>query len=360
MLIQRPVVSNVIQQEEIRFMYKKHLIILMLLMAAHTIHCQSPHGDDFNVDCAFCHVSENWDMMENASFNHDTTHFTLEGRHKQTDCRQCHKSLAFKNVGSDCISCHSDIHQNTTNPDCSLCHTNQSWMKTDITALHETSRFPLIGAHRTADCYACHPSATLMQFDVLGVECFSCHRNDYQGTTHPNHAEAGYSTNCVTCHNLYGTEWRASGFEHGFFPLIQGHSDIDCATCHGNETLEAVSPDCYSCHQEDYEASTNPDHIAIETSRECTECHSLAENWTPAEFRVHDSNYFPIYSGKHSGEWNSCTSCHTAGDNFTVFTCTECHEHRQNAMNREHDDIRDYKWESNACYECHPNGREED
>jgi len=193
---------------------------------------------------------------------------------------------------------------------------------------------------------------------VLGVDCYSCHQKDYQATTNPNHAEAGYSTECEVCHSLHSTEWSTTGFEHGFFPLIQGHSGIDCIICHGvDKPFQSVSADCHECHASDYEMAQNPNHQASGFSQNCKECHTLSENWSPADFAQHDSFYFPIYSGKHKNVWNSCATCHTNPQNYSVFSCTDCHEHNESAMNRKHDEVRNYIWESNACYSCHPTGR---
>ena len=43
-------------------------------------------------------------------------------------------------------------------------------------------------------------------------------------------------------------------------------------------------------------------------------------------FSSHDA-YFPIYSGKHKGEWNDCVDCHIQSSNYKIFSCINCHEH---------------------------------
>ncbi len=60
------------------------------------------------------------------------------------------------------------------------------WLVTNITELHHYSRFPLLGAHRTADCSDCHRSENMVRFDVIGVNCIDCHREDYMATTQSN------------------------------------------------------------------------------------------------------------------------------------------------------------------------------
>ncbi len=73
----------------------------------------------------------------------------------------------------------------------------------------------------------------------------------------------------------------------------------------------------------------------------------------------HDGLYFPIFSGKHDNEWNTCDECHTTPGNYNMFSCIECHEHdNPGDLADEHDEVSGYVYESNACYTCHPNGSE--
>ena len=53
-----------------------------------------------------------------------------------------------------------------------------------------------------------------------------------------------------------------------------------------------------------------------------------------------------------------CTDCHVVAGNFQIFECIECHEHNQSDMARKHDEVGGYVWESQACLECHPDGKE--
>ena len=89
------------------------------------------------------------------------------------------------------------------------------------------------------------------------------------------------------------------------------------------------------------------------------ECHNEVA-WEPATFD-HDGMYFPIYSGKHNGEWDQCIECHTNPNDYSFFNCLQCHEHNdQNQVDNDHDhpgepEFDNYVYESNACFECHPN-----
>jgi hypothetical protein len=132
----------------------------------------SPHGADFKISCKTCHSSKGWQLdKEIYSFDHNTTKLPLVGQHSNINCRQCHPTLIFGNAKTNCIDCHNDVHQATVGPDCSRCHTPSSWLVKNINEIHDASRFPLLGAHRTADCYQCHKSESLARFDVPGINC---------------------------------------------------------------------------------------------------------------------------------------------------------------------------------------------
>ena len=338
-------------------MQKLPLIIVLLLFSS-IIFAQSPHGEELKIDCAECHTTKGWAFSpDSSSFSHSLqTQFILEGQHQVTQCRQCHTSLVFSDTQSTCFSCHTDMHQATLGNDCAKCHNANSWIVENITELHQNGRFPLLGAHNTADCSDCHKSASLLEFEPLGIECIDCHRQNYLATTNPNHIQAGLSENCIECHNLNAFEWSSSGFSHNFFPLTKGHEISDCSLCHGNDIFEPINNDCYSCHASNYNAASNPSHQGSAFSTSCEKCHTTAPDWKPAKFNEHDQFYFPIYSGNHNGEWDNCSDCHTQPENYSVFTCTNCHEHEISKMNNEHKGVGGYSSSSYSCFACHPNG----
>ncbi len=317
---------------------------------------QSPHGDNFKMDCATCHSPESWEVVQKEmTFDHSKTGFDLTGQHLLADCKSCHTDLKFTETKSECISCHTDMHNNTLGADCNRCHTTKSWIVANTTEMHQMGRFPLMGSHAVADCFQCHESATNLQFDPLSIACVDCHRNDYLATTHPNHQSAGYSTDCIQCHSVKAVGWTSTDFEHNFFPLNGGHA-ISCAECHTSGTFGKISNECISCHQTDFNSTKNPNHQLSGFSENCSECHSLNPGWKPAEFKPHDAMYFPIYSGEHKNEWNSCADCHTNSSNYAEYSCLKCHEHNQSSMDLKHATINGYSYRSNMCYACHPSG----
>ena len=343
-------------------MRKLSLILLLLafIIAAAHVFSDSPHGTDFKVPCGECHSSKGWFLdKEIYSFDHNKTAFPLTGQHQVTDCRLCHISLVFSEAKDACFECHTDMHNQTVGPDCERCHTTQSWIVDNITEIHRMSRFPLVGPHYLSDCSQCHPSASLLRWEPQGIECVDCHLADYQATTSPNHVTGNYSTDCAECHLINSFTWSGTGINHDFFPLTLGHEIGDCQQCHTGGDYSGLSPECSTCHFDDYQSSTNPNHVQLEFSINCLDCHSTNPGWQPADFSQHDELYFPVYSGSHNGTWNVCSECHTSPANYAQFSCIDCHEHNKPDTDEEHNEVGGYVYESMACYECHPTGEGE-
>jgi hypothetical protein len=305
-----------------------------------------PHGAGFKISCSKCHSAKGWQFDRSVySFDHNTTKMPLTGQHTTADCRKCHVSLVFSEAKSECLACHSDIHQGTTGSDCSRCHTPASWLVNNITQLHQMSRFPLVGPHRTADCASCHKSENPLRFDVPGVNCIDCHRDKYNATTSPNHVQAGYSEDCSGCHLITSFTWTGAGFNHSFFPLNKGHSNRACSECHIGGNYTNISTDCYSCHQAKYESTTNPNHIAAGFPKTCETCHTLDPGWSPAKF---NHSNFQLTLG-HANL--NCTDCHIGGNyNNTPTDCYSCHKTKyDNTTNPNHASL----GFSTTCTQCH-------
>ena len=107
------------------------------------------------------------------------------------------------------------------------------------------------------------------------------------------------------------------------------------------------------CHEPEYAATTNPNHAGAMFPTDCTACHSTRA-WQPAQFD-HDGLYFRINSGKHRGKWEpDCSACHENPSNYAEFSCFSCHDPTQAEMDDKHSEVQDYRYESSACYACHP------
>jgi hypothetical protein len=247
--------------------------------------------------------------------------------------------------------------QKTTNPnhvsggfptDCSICHSTISWA--NATFNHALSGFPLTGAHATLQCQSCHANG---QFTNLSTACVSCHLKDFQNTNNPNHTAAGFPQQCQVCHST--TAWIPASFNHNTtgFPLTGAHATVPCASCHINGQYAGTPTACYSCHQKDYQGTTDPNHVAAAFPTTCTLCHNTT-SWAGATF---NHTWFPIYSGTHAGVWSTCGTCHINASNYAAFSCINCHTHSQSNTDPHHTDVSGYVYNATSCYSCHPSGQ---
>ena len=289
---------------------------------------KSPHGENFKKECSLCHVTENWSEIKSTGFNHNKTKFPLKGQHNSVSCKKCHPTLVFDKAPLECAVCHTDIHEGTVGKDCGRCHTQNSWIVTNIKQIHQQAGFALIGEHATADCIKCHPSASLLRFNNIRSDCYACHQTQYELTTKPNHKASGMGIDCQRCHNMAGQSWLSigRGFDHGVFPLVGGHKNVECDFCHVNNDFKTklqTNCDATNCH-DGIDKSSTPAHITKFKSLACSDCHSVI-GWSIVKYSKHDALYGKIYSGTHSGKWSACTDCHQNTTTYTSF-CTKCHK----------------------------------
>ena len=304
----------------------------------------NPSHSGFPHSCQDCHSVTAW---QPASFNHNATGFPLTGAHQAASCVACH-SGGYSGTPTDCFSCHQSDYNGANNPShagfphsCQDCHGVSAWQP--ATFNHNSTGFPLHGAHQAAACIACHSGG----YNGTPTACFSCHQSDYNGAHNPSHT--GFPHTCQDCHS--DTAWQPASFNHTTtgFPLTGAHVGAACLDCHsggyaGTPTL------CFACHQSDYTGATNPNHQSAGFPTTCETCHST-NGWTPSTFN--HNTWFPIASGRHQFP---CASCHVSAGNFNNFECILCHEHSQSNTNSHHQGVGGYVYESHACYQCHPRG----
>jgi hypothetical protein len=407
------------------------IVLAILVGCANTLFAQdNPHGA-ITIACTNCHSTESWTVdLAKIRFDHAKTPFPLSGQHIAVPCRQCHSTLQFSAAPVRCASCHGDIHRGELGQACDRCHTAHSWLISDMPRRHAQTLFPLTGRHLTASCEQCHTQQQKHQYAGLSIECYACHKKEYQATVAPPHAATGINTDCAGCHSTQALSW-GGNFDHtqtgfvlagahaqaacnachtanrfrgtprdcyschtnayaattnpahasaGFgtdcmqchaasamtwgtsfnhsqtsFPLSGAHNIASCISCHPGGRFRGTPTDCYSCHQQDYSAASNPVHTAGSFPTTCVTCHSTTA-WRPSTFN--HTNFFPISTGsKHSpGRWNTCADCHTNPTNYAVFSCLNCHEHSQTQMDQKHAGRSGYQYASQACYSCHPRG----
>lgn len=283
---------------------------------------QNPHGD-LRWDCQECHTAESWSQLRDSLvFSHDETGFSLRGAHASARCAGCHTDLVFSRAESKCAGCHDDIHQGHLGTDCASCHNPYSWLDKDaLFDRHAARGFALTGVHAVTDCDACHLDQQPRDFAGTSAECQSCHNDDFAVVTEPNHIAAGFSAKCESCHGRAADTWANAIFEHPVtFPLIDGHANVTCNTCHA-ETYAGTSAGCVSCHEKDYTDTKDPDHVGSEFSRNCNECHTILA-WSPAEFD-HTLARFTLTGAHLSAD---CARCHAEQYTGTPSACVACHE----------------------------------
>ena len=288
---------------------------------------ESPHGP-LSESCITCHAASGWKPARVSSkFRHADKTFPLDGAHARTACMSCHTSLTFRKTPLTCASCHSDVHHGELGTQCGRCHTARSFADVaNLRRLHETTRFPLRGAHAVAQCEGCHAptQAGRMQFTNRPLTCIGCHADSYRQAKTPDHVGSRFSQDCTSCHGV--STWVGAKFDHSTskFLLDGAHRAVSCRGCHGDNVYAGKSTACVSCHQRTFDATLLPPHSALGFSAVCSTCHTTT-TWKPATFD-HATTRFPLV-GAHRAV--SCADCHAdkvyRGKSMA---CVSCHQAR--------------------------------
>jgi hypothetical protein len=312
----------------------------------------------FSTECTSCHtLKPGWKPV---SFtDHDNNFFPVySGKHKGVwnECAECHNNFQnFKEF--TCISCHknpvtNDNHNgisgyNYNDNACFGCHPTGD---ADMAFDHNTTHFPLTGAHNSVNCLSCHSNG----YKGTSTVCADCHTTDFNLSANPNHTFLGLSKDCAACHTT-SSGWAPASFpnHNNYYALNGAHSLIsnNCTSCHNGNYIN-TSNTCVGCHNKDFTSTTEPNHIELQFSTDCASCHSESA-WKPSTFN-HDGLYFPVYTGKHQGKWSNCTDCHTSVGNWAQFTCITCHQNE--TTKDQHIGVSGYSYFSPACLACHPSG----
>jgi hypothetical protein len=210
---------------------------------------------------------------------------------------------------------------------CQNCHTVYGWKP--IRAVpefdHNQTKFPLRGLHENVNCVNCH---TKMVFSNVGSKCADCHADIHRGKM---------SGACENCHTVRG--WKVSvtqiNMHMNRFPLTGAHAAAACEDCHKNGGLSnfnLMSTECISCHQKDFNSTTNPKHTGATffASQPCQGCHNT-DSWVNANFD-HSVTGF-ILTGSHASPPRACEDCHKNNNyNLTAAdtACTSCHQNDYN------------------------------
>jgi hypothetical protein len=319
------------------------------------------HDGELGARCESCHAPESWTNRQEFFRIHDRTRFPLLAAHARLDCEACHRGQQpqqYVGTPTDCVACHLPDYLATTDPDhqrlrlsrqCAECHSigASTWEGGAFgSSFPHPAAFPLRGAHARLVCGSCHAGG----FTGTDRQCVGCHRDDFDRTRDPDHRAGGFSTQCQSCHG--DAAWEPATFDHRLsgFALDGAHARTNCESCHANGRFSGTPGDCVACHRDDYERASNPNHRSAGFPTGCQACHGT-NDWRPANFD--HSRFFPL-EDDHRGI--ACATCHTNAGNFRVFQCLTCHGRER--MDDKHEDVRSYRYDSVACYQCHPRGRE--
>lgn len=289
---------------------------------------QDPHKGNLGEQCGDCHVPKNWKEFD---YDHDTTDFPLEGKHKKVFCSSCHLNEQYENTPQDCNSCHylNDVHNGRNGTKCQDCHNSQQWDESEFDHSRDTE-FRLRGKHSEVPCEACHTDAVAESKPK--TDCYSCHRND-------DRHKGRYGKKCQSCHSE--KTWAKADFDHTRntdFPLKGKHTELLCSSCHRGELKdEELSGECKACHEAD-------DVHRGQQGDQCGRCH-VETGWTQDVAFEHDLTRFPLI-GLHAS--TPCEECHLSpAFQDTENRCYACHQT---------DDDHQASLGEN-CEQCHnPNG----
>ncbi len=305
--------------------------------------CMACHADkhegNFGQNCIDCHNEEDFLNIKSIElFNHDLTDYPLTGKHEIVDCKKCHNEKYTEAIDfSSCNACHDDYHQgefinNQVSPDCVECHSLEHGFSYTLYTLdrHQTSNFPLDGAHLATPCFACHVGEDHWSFRNIGTTCVDCHDDLHAGFIN----EKFYPENrCESCHTI--ESWRKTTFDHDntSWPLVGQHTAVNCRACHFEldlnnrilkQTFHPLETNCIACHKNIHGGQFEIDGVTI-----CARCHDT-NSWMPNQFD-HNITAFPL-EGKHTEI--TCAACHnySKGDdqhvvNYKIerFECIDCH-----------------------------------
>lgn len=286
---------------------------------------EDPHKGQLGRDCQSCHAVAGWKQVK--PFDHGKTGFALTGAHSGAACLSCHSGQKWKELPATCNSCHArdDVHKGTRGTNCAQCHGTVAWKTLRFD--HDTTGFPLLGAHDAASCASCHGANNSIKRPSKA--CSDCHARDDAHKGRNGQA-------CQDCHN--SRNWKQVSFDHERltqFPLRGAHRTPTCNACHV-EPARAVklATECASCHtKDDVHKGTN--------GGDCARCHG-DKDWKIVNFDHDRMTKFPL-TGAHGT--TKCETCHVQpADKVKLATdCVSCHRK---------DDAHSGKL-GNACQDCH-------
>ncbi len=261
-------------------------------------------------DCHTDHEGRDADVvgLNPAVFDHELTDYPLHGAHVSVPCGDCHaEGEKHREASSQCIDCHrdDDVHRGGLGEDCGDCHDDVRWKKAEFD--HDTTDFPLEGAHADTACRLCHADE---RYEDTPTDCASCHVSDDVHT-------ASFGPRCGDCHDAL--DWKTILFDHDRdteYRLTGKHAGVACGACHEGHLYDDPAPkDCVSCHRAD-------DVHVGRNGEDCQACHDTG-SWAKIGFDHDRDTDWPLL-GKHADV--RCESCHPGAlDEEVGRDCQSCH-----------------------------------
>ncbi len=313
-------------------------------------------------ECVSCHSDHhgrefNMIRFDKENFNHDLTGYSLEGKHKEEDCINCHqpknytlelkKENSYLGLSTRCLSCHDDQHQGTLDNDCAKCHDFNGFTPASVFN-HNNSDYPLLGKHREVECADCHLNTVINGIEIVNYSniphssCTDCHED-----IHDNK----FGNDCQKCHSVFSfNEIKETvSFNHNLtgFPLEGRHSSVDCKDCHTNNVTDPVAHvNCTDCH-DDFHKGQFMENNKV---RDCKDCHTV-NGFQGSLFTIemHRNTKFSL-EGAHIA--TPCFVCHKDVNNEWKFrnlgiNCADCHDDVHKGC------IDSKYYPEKQCRECH-------
>ena len=268
------------------------------------------------------------------------SHLAAPELRESAGCAHCH-GMGDESMNDACLVCHepiiTELDQRTglhgaiqDGAECQACHvehvggaielvSDKAFESVGVPGRDQYEHdhvdgFDLVGAHDEVECSGCHAAADAVslqpgetRFLGLDQQCARCHDDPHEGTL----------DGCASCHGQEAAFEDAPLFEHDGFALVDAHAEPACFECHVDRVYEEVATDCASCHTDDHEATTNPDHRVAGFGTDCSECHD-AVAWSNGTFE--HTEQFRLVGGH---EIEGCAECHEPQTRFSVATMIE-------------------------------------
>ena len=302
---------------------------------------KDPHKGDFGTNCKSCHNEESFSRISpTKNFNHSTTGFELEGKHKQITCKKCHENVSgnsgnfkefakFKEI--NCLTCHKDVHENKFGNDCKSCHNQNSFLLKSSTLSakfdHNKTTYPLKGKHEKVDCRVCHKKD--LTDPLPHNTCMDCHADKHNGDFEKKKDKY---PDCASCHTVDGftpSQYSIDMHNKTKYKLEGAHMAQPCFSCHLVEKkwkFSNLGSNCVDCHKDIHKDIIDQKHYGKQS---CSTCHST-ESWQTVKFD-HATTEYPLVGGHAK---TKCGECHiNRKDNIIKQTfkgltkqCNACHK----------------------------------